>query len=105
MANFWDKDMPQSVNFWEKDIPQSEQKIPQDKLKESYVKGLTDIRGIPEDMPPENVLQFRQQRQAERTAYNTAKAQEGIGSKLIGAIEAPISITGKLLGGLSGMAA
>ena len=24
MANFWDKDMPQSVNFWEKDIPQFE---------------------------------------------------------------------------------
>ena len=76
--NFWEKDMPQSVNFWEKDIPKSAEQIFQDKIKESYAKGLTDIRGIPEDMPPENVLQFRGQRQAERSAYDAAKAQEGL---------------------------
>jgi len=98
--NFWDKDMPQSVNFWEKDIPKSTEQIFQDKIKESYAKGLTDIRGIPEDIPPEKVLELRRQQQN----YDVAKAQEGIGSKLIGAIEAPISIAGKLLGGLSGMA-
>jgi len=83
---------------------QSKEPAPQDKLKESYAKGLTDIRGIPEDMPPENVLQFRGQQQAERSAYDAAKAQEGIGSKLIGAAEAPLSVAGKLLGGLSGVA-
>jgi len=98
--NFWEKDMPQSVNFWEKDIPKSAEQIFQDKIKESYAKGLTDIRGIPEDIPPEKVLELRRQQQD----YDVAKEQEGIGSKLIGAVEAPISVAGKLLGGLSGMA-
>lgn len=83
---------------------QTQKPVNQNAPQDSYAKGLTDIRGIPEDMPPENVLQFRQQQQAERSAYDTAKAQEGIGSKLVGAVEAPISVASKLLGGLSGMA-
>jgi hypothetical protein len=83
---------------------QIQKPVNQTKPQDNYAKGLTDIRGIPEDMPPENVLQFRQQQQAERNAYNTAKAQEGIGSKLVGAVEAPISVASKILGGLSGMA-
>lgn len=77
---------------------QPKEPTPQDKLKESYAKGLTDIRGIPEDMPPENVLQFREQQQAERTAYDTTKAQQGITGKVIGAVEAPVSVATNLFG-------
>jgi hypothetical protein len=64
--------------------------------------GVTDVRGIPEFLPPQEALAFREKQKTEREQLAQRKAGAGIFNKITGALEVPASLATGAYGSLYG---
>jgi hypothetical protein len=64
--------------------------------------GMTDVRGIPEFLPPQEALALREQQTAERGQLAQRKAGAGFFNKITGALEVPASLATGAYGSLYG---
>jgi len=64
--------------------------------------GLTDVRGIPEFLPPQEALALREKQTIERDQLAQRKADAGIFNKITGALEVPASLATGAYGSLYG---
>lgn len=64
--------------------------------------GMTDVRGIPEFLPPQEALAFREKQAAERGQLAQRKAGAGWLNKITGALEVPTSLATGAYGSLYG---
>jgi len=64
--------------------------------------GRTDVRGIPEFLPPQEALAFREKQTAERGKLAERKAGAGFFNKITGALEVPTALATGTYGSLYG---
>ena len=64
--------------------------------------GLTDVRGIPEFLPPQEALALREKQATERGQLAKRKSEAGIFNKITGALEVPTSLATGTYGSLYG---
>jgi len=64
--------------------------------------GLTDVRGIPEFLPPQEALALREKQTTERGQLAKRKSEAGIFNKITGALEVPASLATGAYGSLYG---
>ena len=64
--------------------------------------GVTDVRGIPEFLPPQEAIAFREKQATERGQLAKRKSEAGIFNKITGALEVPTSIATGTYGSLYG---
>ena len=64
--------------------------------------GMTDVRGIPEFLPPQEALALREKQTAERSQLAKRKADAGFFNKITGALEVPASLATGAYGTLYG---
>lgn len=64
--------------------------------------GLTDVRGIPEFLPPQEALAFREKQKTEREQLAQRKAGAGLFNKITGALEVPAALATGTYGSLYG---
>jgi len=64
--------------------------------------GVTDVRGIPEFLPPQEALALREKQTIERDQLAQRKADAGIFNKITGALEVPASLATGAYGSLYG---
>jgi hypothetical protein len=64
--------------------------------------GVTDVRGIPEFLPPQEALALRERQTTERGQLAQRKADAGIFNKITGALEVPASLATGAYGSLYG---
>jgi hypothetical protein len=64
--------------------------------------GKTDVRGIPEFLPPQEALAFREKQTAERGKLAERKAGAGFFNKITGALEVPTALATGTYGSLYG---
>lgn len=64
--------------------------------------GLTDVRGIPEFLPPQEALALREKQTTERNQLAKRKSEAGIFNKITGALEVPASLATGAYGSLYG---
>jgi len=71
-------------------------------IKSPVETGVTDVRGIPEFLPPQEALAFREQQTAERGKLAQRKAGAGFLNKITGALEVPAALATGTYGTLYG---
>ena len=64
--------------------------------------GMTDVRGIPEFLPPQEALAFKEKQTAERSQLAKRKADAGFFNKITGALEVPAALATGAYGTLYG---
>ena len=64
--------------------------------------GMTDVRGIPEFLPPQEALAFKEKQTAERSQLAKRKADAGFFNKITGVLEVPASLATGAYGTLYG---
>jgi hypothetical protein len=71
-------------------------------IQNPVAEGLTDVRGIPEFLPPQEALALREKQTTERGQLAQRKADAGIFNKITGALEVPASLATGAYGSLYG---
>lgn len=64
--------------------------------------GITDVRGIPEFLPPQEALALREKQTTERGQLAKRKSEAGLFNKITGALEVPASLATGAYGSLYG---
>jgi hypothetical protein len=71
-------------------------------IKSPVESGITDVRGIPEFLPPQEALALREQQATERGELAQRKAGAGFFNKITGALEVPAALATGTYGSLYG---